>query len=59
MAGAMRQLEVRQLPAEVRMMQWSPKMDLLAISNVKGLSLITDTFPSKHQLTVTLIQYHC
>ncbi|XP_032691450.1 anaphase-promoting complex subunit 4 isoform X2 [Odontomachus brunneus] len=36
MAGAMRQLEVRQLPAEVRWMQWSPKMDLLAISNVKG-----------------------
>ncbi|EFN82151.1 anaphase-promoting complex subunit 4 [Harpegnathos saltator] len=36
MAGAMRQLEVRQLPAEVRAMQWSPKMDLLAITNVKG-----------------------
>lgn len=36
MAGAMRQLEVRQLPAEVRAMQWSPKMDLLAITNIKG-----------------------
>ncbi|KMR00221.1 anaphase-promoting complex subunit 4-like protein [Lasius niger] len=36
MAGTMRQLEERQLPAEVTMMLWSPKMDLLAISNVKG-----------------------
>ncbi|KAL6428083.1 hypothetical protein ACFW04_008450 [Cataglyphis niger] len=32
----MRQLEERQLPAEVTTMLWSPKMDLLAISNVKG-----------------------
>ncbi|KAM0734344.1 Anaphase-promoting complex subunit 4 [Formica fusca] len=36
MAGTMRQLEERQLPAEVTTMLWSPKMDLLAISNVKG-----------------------
>ncbi|XP_076664288.1 anaphase-promoting complex subunit 4-like isoform X1 [Andrena cerasifolii] len=36
MAGSMRQLEERQLPAEVTRMQWSPKMDLLAIANVKG-----------------------
>jgi len=36
MAGTIRQLEERQLPAEVTMMLWSPKMDLLAISNVKG-----------------------
>ncbi|KZC10154.1 Anaphase-promoting complex subunit 4 [Dufourea novaeangliae] len=36
MAGSMRQLEERQLPAEVTKMQWSPKMDLLAIANVKG-----------------------
>ncbi|KYM97664.1 PREDICTED: anaphase-promoting complex subunit 4 [Cyphomyrmex costatus] len=36
MAGTMRQLEERQLPAEVTAMLWSPKMDLLAISNVKG-----------------------
>ncbi|KAK1128458.1 hypothetical protein K0M31_002920 [Melipona bicolor] len=32
----MRQLEERQLLAEVTRMQWSPKMDLLAIANVKG-----------------------
>ncbi|XP_012342298.1 anaphase-promoting complex subunit 4 isoform X2 [Apis florea] len=32
----MRQLEERQLPAEVIKMQWSPKMDLLAIANIKG-----------------------
>ncbi|XP_076178898.1 anaphase-promoting complex subunit 4 isoform X2 [Ptiloglossa arizonensis] len=32
----MRQLEERQLSAEVTKMQWSPKMDLLAIANVKG-----------------------
>ncbi|KAK1128459.1 hypothetical protein K0M31_002920 [Melipona bicolor] len=36
MAGSMRQLEERQLLAEVTRMQWSPKMDLLAIANVKG-----------------------
>lgn len=36
MAGSMRQLEERQLSAEVTKMQWSPKMDLLAIANVKG-----------------------
>lgn len=36
MAGSMRQLEERQLPAEVIRMQWSPKMDLLAIANIKG-----------------------
>ncbi|KYM87857.1 Anaphase-promoting complex subunit 4 [Atta colombica] len=36
MTGTMRQLEERQLPAEVTTMLWSPKMDLLAISNVKG-----------------------
>lgn len=36
MAGSMRQLEERQLPAEVIKMQWSPKMDLLAIANIKG-----------------------
>ncbi|XP_029678683.1 anaphase-promoting complex subunit 4 isoform X2 [Formica exsecta] len=36
MAGTMRQLEERQLAAEVTTMLWSPKMDLLAISNVKG-----------------------
>ncbi|TGZ51439.1 anaphase-promoting complex subunit 4 [Temnothorax longispinosus] len=36
MAGTMRQLEERLLPAEVTTMLWSPKMDLLAISNVKG-----------------------
>ncbi|EZA53477.1 Anaphase-promoting complex subunit [Ooceraea biroi] len=36
MAGTIRQLEERQLPAEVTIMLWSPKMDLLAISNVKG-----------------------
>ncbi|XP_076748888.1 anaphase-promoting complex subunit 4 [Xylocopa sonorina] len=36
MAGSMRQLEERQLPAEVTRMQWSPKMDLLAIANIKG-----------------------
>ncbi|XP_011702235.1 PREDICTED: anaphase-promoting complex subunit 4 [Wasmannia auropunctata] len=36
MAGTMRQLEERQLPAEVTTMLWSPKMDLLAVSNVKG-----------------------
>lgn len=36
MSGAMRQLEERQLPAEVTMMRWSPKMDLLAVANVKG-----------------------
>lgn len=39
MAGTMRQLEERQLPAEVTTMLWSPKMDLLATSNVKGQSL--------------------
>ncbi|XP_036145739.1 anaphase-promoting complex subunit 4 [Monomorium pharaonis] len=36
MAGTMRQLEERQLSAEVTTMLWSPKMDLLAVSNVKG-----------------------
>ncbi|XP_012232358.2 anaphase-promoting complex subunit 4 [Linepithema humile] len=36
MSSTMRQLEERQLPAEVTTMLWSPKMDLLAISNVKG-----------------------
>ncbi|XP_017891268.2 anaphase-promoting complex subunit 4 isoform X3 [Ceratina calcarata] len=36
MAGGMRQLEERQLPAEVTRMQWSPKMDLLAVANAKG-----------------------
>nr|XP_050868144.1 anaphase-promoting complex subunit 4 isoform X1 [Vespula vulgaris] len=36
MSGAMRQLEERQLPAEVTIMRWSPKMDLLAVANVKG-----------------------
>ncbi|XP_043255797.1 anaphase-promoting complex subunit 4 [Colletes gigas] len=36
MAGRIRQLDERQLPAEVTKMQWSPKMDLLAIANVKG-----------------------
>ncbi|XP_043584767.1 anaphase-promoting complex subunit 4 isoform X1 [Bombus pyrosoma] len=36
MAGSMRQLEERQLLVEVTRMQWSPKMDLLAIANVKG-----------------------
>ncbi|XP_043267357.1 anaphase-promoting complex subunit 4 [Venturia canescens] len=36
MSGAMRQLEERQLPAEVTIMRWSPKMDLLAIANKKG-----------------------
>ena len=36
MAGSVRQLEERQLPAEVTRMQWSPKMDLLAIANIKG-----------------------
>nr|XP_033327723.1 anaphase-promoting complex subunit 4 [Megalopta genalis]XP_033327724.1 anaphase-promoting complex subunit 4 [Megalopta genalis] len=36
MAGSMRQLEERQLSAEVTKMQWSPKMDLLAIANMKG-----------------------
>ncbi|OAD52608.1 Anaphase-promoting complex subunit 4 [Eufriesea mexicana] len=39
MAGSMRQLEERQLPAEVTKMQWSPKMDLLAIANVKEVTL--------------------
>lgn len=37
MSGAMRQLEERQLPAEVTIMRWSPKMDLLAVANKKGL----------------------
>ncbi|KAG7187963.1 hypothetical protein KM043_013923 [Ampulex compressa] len=36
MSGTMRQLEERQLPTEVTKMRWSPKMDLLAIVNVKG-----------------------
>lgn len=36
MAETMRQLEERSLPAEVTVMRWSPKMDLLAIANVKG-----------------------
>ncbi|XP_066585778.1 anaphase-promoting complex subunit 4 [Prorops nasuta] len=36
MSGATRQFEERQLPSEVTDMQWSPKMDLLAIANIKG-----------------------
>lgn len=36
MSGAMRQLEERQLPTEITIMKWSPKMDLLAVANVKG-----------------------
>ncbi|XP_015607666.1 anaphase-promoting complex subunit 4 [Cephus cinctus] len=36
MSSTMRQLEERQLPAQVTIMRWSPKMDLLAIANIKG-----------------------
>ncbi|XP_063978704.1 anaphase-promoting complex subunit 4 isoform X1 [Diachasmimorpha longicaudata] len=36
MSGSIRQLEERQLPAEVTLMRWSPKMDLLAVANKKG-----------------------
>ncbi|KAK0081196.1 hypothetical protein PV326_007815 [Microctonus aethiopoides] len=36
MSGTIRQLEERQVPTEVTLMRWSPKMDLLAIANVKG-----------------------
>ena len=40
MSGNLRQLEERQLSAEVTLMRWSPKMDLLAIANVKGYDKI-------------------
>lgn len=36
MAGAIRQLEERQFPTDVVTMEWSPKMDLLAVVNRKG-----------------------
>lgn len=36
MSGIMRQLEERQVSTEVTLMRWSPKMDLLALANVKG-----------------------
>lgn len=40
MSGTIRQLEERQLPSEVTLMQWSPNMDLLAIVNAKGNEII-------------------
>ncbi|XP_043462113.1 anaphase-promoting complex subunit 4 [Leptopilina heterotoma] len=36
MSGIMRQLEERQVSTEITLMRWSPKMDLLALANVKG-----------------------
>ncbi|XP_011296761.1 anaphase-promoting complex subunit 4 [Fopius arisanus] len=36
MSGSIRKLEERQLPVEVTLMRWSPKMDLLAVANKKG-----------------------
>ena len=36
MQQAFRQLEERNLPVEVTLMEWSPKMDLIALANENG-----------------------